>query len=225
MIVTLTKNDIEECIEIGHIRKKFDNPKWQRNNYRKGLINNQANPFLAERVGVYGEKAFCKFLNNKVSLNTEKLDDGDDGIDFKLYDALIDVKCQMRVYDSKASFNNEYGHFYINAVNQYGNYRNYKANIFFFTSLHKVVHNGIDLDTQTIRQKGLDVESEYIEIKLHGYILKKDVLKNAKDRIGFTLRKIKNGNMKNYYINKEELKSPERFLRVVKYKSQQEITT
>ena len=210
MIIILDKKDIEYCILLAKKRAKYKNEHWQQNKYRKGLLNSDKNPYLSERLGVYGEMAFSKFLG-KIPLDENISDIGDPGYDFIYKNKKIDTKTQWQPAYWAIKKYNCYGPFYLSADDKNGREKELKADIYFFETIDSILKNGKKLNIEDIKEIGSDLEATQISIKLWGYISKENILKNKEQRKNRVLWENKGpGNKYNYYIKATELLFPKK---------------
>lgn len=205
--IRLNKDEIEYAEYIAKVRSKFNHPEWQSTAYRMGLCNTKKDPINVERRGAFGEIVFSKFMGN-VSLDENRYDKGDSGYDFLMDDIrlAVDAKFQMFIPYAFVKRENLYGELYISATDKLGRRKRLKSDIYFFSSLKNFYCEDKRIDpSDFIANKD---KITHMDVYLHGFIYKKDILVNLEERRG---RRIKGSEGENYYIKISELQTPKKF--------------
>jgi hypothetical protein len=221
-LIKINRPGIEYCAGLGENRGKYNHPDWQQDGYRQGLLNSDENPYVAERLGAYGEFAFSKFVGG-IPLNETVSRYGDRGTDFRNFGTTIDAKFQWEP-SHKAIQLNYFGPYYVTATDRFGKEKQLKSNIYFFLTMHQVMkaENGKykEVSRQDVKKLGKDLEADFIIMELRGYIYRDTILANKEERIAPLLwDEAGTSNRRNYYIKSSELLSPQHFLEHVGHRS------
>jgi len=207
--------NIEEhvfCRNLGIGRAKRD--KWGKNAsaknelWRGGIINKRGgiidprnlqdamDKSRAERLGLYGERAFANFTGLKV--NEDILEKGD-RCDFKIGDTKIEEKNHKIFYKEIAKKKGKFGPFFFRITDDNGNIKPLISDYYFFSYLNDFDYKG-------------EIDREILVVTLYGYISREELMKNIDERIGSPLMKNVDDKWKNIYVKEEELISPIDFL-------------
>jgi hypothetical protein len=211
VLVTFDEEKVKYCRDLGWGRKKYD--IWgeiaseQNKEYRKAPLNDDPKDrSRAERIGVYGEKAFSLLTGLPVD---ETISDRGDKWDFVIpgKEIKVDVKTHSILYDEKADKENKYGPFFITATNGFGKPKTLYPDYYCFVVIAE--HNGT---TKSNRGFITDKNATKVVVEVYGLISKESILANKEKRIGSPMTNKKGSNWKNYYIKEEELEDPILFM-------------